>query len=68
MKLIPLPRKLVPFTAQVVQDLALAALLGGNLFGRVAMHPALSDVSDETERGKNAKQATHSNTGIPTAT
>jgi hypothetical protein len=34
------------------QDLALAALIGGNLFGRVAMHPALTEVSDKTERGK----------------
>ena len=33
-------------------DLALAALIGGNLFARVAMHPALTDVSDKTERGK----------------
>src|ERR1700685_308915 len=57
MKLIPLPRKLVPFTAQVVQDAALAALLGGNLFGRVAMHPALSGVSDKQERGKVLNRA-----------
>jgi len=35
-----------------VQDLALAALIGGNLFGRVAMHPALTEVSDKAERGK----------------
>ncbi len=32
--------------------MALAALLGGNLFGRLAMHPALADVSDKSERGK----------------
>jgi hypothetical protein len=34
------------------QDLALAALIGGNLFGRVAMHPALTEVSHKAERGK----------------
>jgi hypothetical protein len=33
-------------------DIGLGALIGGNLFGRVAMHPALSEVSDERERGK----------------
>lgn len=38
-------------------DLALAALIGGNLFGRVAMHPALSDVSDKSERGKVLNRA-----------
>lgn len=35
-----------------LHDFALAALIGGNLFGRVAMHPALTEVSDKAERGK----------------
>ena len=39
------------------QHLALAALIGGNLFGRVAMHPALTDISDKTERGKVLNRA-----------
>jgi hypothetical protein len=39
------------------QGLALAALIGGNLFGRVAMHPALTDVSDRAERGKVLNRA-----------
>jgi hypothetical protein len=39
------------------QDLALAALIGGNLFGRVAMHPALTEVSDKAERGKVLNRA-----------
>lgn len=39
------------------QDLALAALIGGNLFGRVAMHPALTEVSDSAERGKVLNRA-----------
>jgi hypothetical protein len=34
------------------EDVALGALLGGNLFGRFAMGPALTDVSDASERGK----------------
>jgi hypothetical protein len=39
------------------QDLALAALIGGNLFGRMAMHPALTEVSDQAERGKVLNRA-----------
>jgi hypothetical protein len=42
---------------RVAQQAALAALLGGNLFGRLAMHPALADVSDEAERGKVLNRA-----------
>ena len=33
-------------------DIGLGALIGGNLFGRLAMHPSLSEVSDESERGR----------------
>jgi len=57
MKLIPLPRKAAPFAGQLAHDMALAALLGGNLFGRVAMHPALADVSDEAQRGQVLNRA-----------
>jgi hypothetical protein len=46
-----------PLAASVAQETALAALLGGNLFGRVAMHPALSGVSDKQERGKVLNRA-----------
>ena len=42
---------------RAVQELALAALVGGNLFARVAMHPALTEVSDTTERGKVLNRA-----------
>src|SRR3954453_14541807 len=31
---------------------ALGALLGGNLFARFAMHPAVAELSDPRERGK----------------
>ncbi|MDQ6607817.1 MAG: hypothetical protein M3Z06_14880 [Actinomycetota bacterium] len=34
------------------QELSLAALIGGNLFGRVAMNPALAQITDKAERGK----------------
>jgi hypothetical protein len=43
---------LKPFAAQSAQDAALAALLGGNLFGRLAMGPALSEISDKEQRGQ----------------
>jgi hypothetical protein len=36
---------------RAAQEVGLAALLGGNLFGRTAMHPALRRVHDERERG-----------------
>lgn len=34
------------------QELSLAALVGGNLFGRLAMGPALRSISDKSERGE----------------
>ncbi|MGA9857095.1 MAG: hypothetical protein WBQ18_04480, partial [Solirubrobacteraceae bacterium] len=50
---LPIPRRrLGPIGAQAAQDTALAALVGGNLFGRVAMHPALSDITDKQQRGR----------------
>jgi hypothetical protein len=36
---------------RAAHDIGAAALLGGSLFGRQAMHPALSRVSSERERG-----------------
>ncbi|MGI8749769.1 MAG: hypothetical protein ACR2J6_04345, partial [Thermoleophilaceae bacterium] len=36
---------------RAAHELGVAALIGGNLFARVAMHPALGDISDERERG-----------------
>src|SRR5947209_4146788 len=38
-------------------QLGVAALLGGNLFGRFAMHPALASVSDQAERGAVVNRA-----------
>jgi hypothetical protein len=37
---------------RAVQDLGLAGLLGGNLFGRLALHPSVVEISDPAERGK----------------
>jgi hypothetical protein len=42
----------IPTVARAAQDLGLAALLGGNLFGRLAMHPSLAYVSSPEERGE----------------
>jgi hypothetical protein len=33
-------------------DIGLGAMIGGNLFARVAMHPSLAEIGDERERGK----------------
>lgn len=38
--------------ARIAHDLGLAGLLGGNLFGRLALHPAVTDIADPAERGK----------------
>jgi hypothetical protein len=37
---------------RAAHDLGLAGLLGGNLFGRLALHPAVAGISDERERGE----------------
>ena len=44
--------RLPSLAGQLAQDASLAALLGGNLFGRVAMHPALGDIGDKAQRGQ----------------
>jgi hypothetical protein len=48
---LPVPRSPAAFE-QLAQELSIAALLGGNLYGRLAMHPALGQISDPSERGK----------------
>ena len=48
---------LVSSLARAAHDAGLAALLGGNLFGRWAMHPALADISNESERGQVVNHA-----------
>jgi hypothetical protein len=45
-------RELDRLTAEAAHDIGLAAILGGNLFARIGMHPALREVSDERERGR----------------
>src|SRR3954468_12361313 len=43
--------------ARAAQDIGVALLFGGNLFGRRAMHPALEWVSSPEERGKVVNEA-----------
>jgi hypothetical protein len=37
---------------RVAHDVGLAGLLGGNLYGRLALHPSVTEISDPAERGK----------------
>jgi len=37
---------------RAAHDLGLAGLLGGNLYGRLALHPGVTEISDAAERGK----------------
>jgi hypothetical protein len=37
---------------RAAHDLGLAGLLGGSLFGRMALHPAVAGISDPRERGE----------------
>lgn len=37
---------------RAAHDIGLAAIVGGNLFARVGMHPAVASIGDERERGK----------------
>jgi len=45
-------RDTVGTVGRAAHDVGLAAILGGNLFARIGMHPALSEVADPRERGK----------------
>jgi hypothetical protein len=37
---------------RAAHDLGVAGLLGGTLYGRLALHPSVTEISDETERGR----------------
>jgi hypothetical protein len=37
---------------RIAHDVGLAGLLGGNLFGRLALHPSVTEITDPHERGK----------------
>jgi hypothetical protein len=46
-----------PAAPRIAQDIGIALLFGGNLFGRRAMHPALEWVASPEERGKVVNEA-----------
>lgn len=50
---------LLSSAGRAAHDVGAAALLGGNLFARVAMHPSLRAVSDARERGRVTNTAWH---------
>jgi hypothetical protein len=52
MTTIPAPPKTLSQVGRAAQDLGLAGLLGGSLFGRMALHPAVASISDPRERGE----------------
>src|SRR6187200_3618529 len=37
---------------RAAHDVGMAGLLGGNLFGCLALHPSVTEISDPAERGK----------------
>ena len=49
---IPAPPVPLSQVGRAAHDLGLAGLLGGNLFGRLALHPSVTEISDKRERGK----------------
>src|SRR5262249_32726457 len=52
MTTIPAPPQTLGKAGRAAHDLGLAGLLGGTLFGRTALHPALAAISDPPQRGE----------------
>jgi hypothetical protein len=52
MTTIPAPPQTLSQAGRAAHDLGLAGLLGGSLFGRMALHPAVASISDPRERGE----------------
>ena len=52
MRTIPAPPVPLSQLGRAAHDIGLAGMLGGNLFGRLALHPSVTRISDESERGK----------------
>ena len=49
---IPVPPLALSQVGRAAHDVGLAGLLGGNLYGRFALHPSVTEISDAGERGK----------------
>ena len=52
-----LPSDRLSAAGRAAHDVGLAAILGGNLFARVGMHPAVAAVADPRERGEVVNSA-----------
>src|SRR5919112_5502329 len=52
MPIIPAPSVPLSQVGRAAHDIGVAGLLGGTLFGRLALHPSVTEISDETERGR----------------
>src|SRR5512133_3449574 len=57
MSTIPAPPVSLSQAGRAAHDLGLAGLLGGNLFGRLALHPSVTEITDQEERGKDVHAA-----------
>jgi hypothetical protein len=57
--MIPAPSVPLSQVGRAAHDIGLAGLLGGNLFGRLALHPSVTEISDRAERGKVVNAAWH---------
>jgi hypothetical protein len=49
---IPAPPVPLSQAGRTAHDVGLAGLLGGNLFGRLALHPSVTRISDKAQRGE----------------
>lgn len=49
---IPAPPVPLSKVGRAAHDVGLAGLLGGNLFGRLALHPSVTEISSPAERGR----------------
>jgi hypothetical protein len=52
MRSIPAPAVPVSQVGRAAHDIGSPACSGGNLFGRLALHPSVTEISDMAERGK----------------
>src|SRR4051794_17166170 len=52
MPTIPTPPLALSQIGRAAHDVGLAGMLGGNLFGRLALHPSVTAISDPGERGE----------------
>jgi hypothetical protein len=59
MSVMPAPPVPLSQVGRAAHDIGLAGLLGGNLFGRLALHPSVTAISDPYERGKVVNAAWH---------